>query len=247
MAGKEEIDTASFTPAYFQLAQILYKGIMGGELRPGDRVPSENELSRRYGLSRMTARKAISLLTEKGLVRREKGKGTFVSRPRVEGGIFRIPDFHDEMRMQGISSDVQLLGVKVVPAGAVQAEKLGIRKGERAIYLERILEGDGDPLVFDRKYIIVDRSQPILEAELGHGSIGELFSGNPGMAPVRADLKLSATKLTAREARLLKSRKGAPAFCMEQLIYAANDRRVIWGWLIYRGDAFSFSSSSRLL
>ena len=75
---------------------------MSGELRPGDRVPSENELSEEYDLSRMTARKAICLLAEKGVVRREKGRGTFVSRPRVEGGLFLIPDFHDEMRMQGL-------------------------------------------------------------------------------------------------------------------------------------------------
>ena len=101
--------------------------------------------------------------------------------------------------------------------------------------------------MLDRKYVTLDRSQPLLESELGHGSMEDLFEGNPGMAPVRADLKLSVTTLSAREAQLLGGRKGAPAFCMEQLIFAANDKRVVWGWLIYRGDRFSFESSSRLL
>ena len=247
MVKQREIDTASFTPAYFQLAQILHREIMHGELRSGDRVPSENELSEEYGLSRMTARKAISLLAEKGVVSREKGRGTFVSRPRVEGGLFLIPDLHDEMRMQGLSADVRLRGVKVVPAGQKASAMLGIRKKEKVIYLERLLTGGGEPLVLDRKYVLLDRSQPLLESELGHGSTEDLFAGNPDMTPVRADLKLSATTLSAREAQLLDGRKGAPAFCMEQLIFAANDRRVIWGWLIYRGDRFSFDSSSRLL
>jgi GntR family transcriptional regulator len=242
-----EIDTDSFTPAYFQLARILHREILGGSLRSGDRVPSENELSEEYGLSRMTARKAIGLLAEKGVVRREKGKGTFVSRPRTEGGLFHIPDLHDEMRMQGLSTDVRLLGVKVVPAGKVPATILEVRKGEKVIYLERVLEGGGEPLVLDRKYVLLSRSQPLLESELGHGSTEDLFAGNPEMAPVRADLKLSATVLSAHEAQLLDSSKGAPAFCMEQLIFAANDKRVIWGWLIYRGDKFSFESSSLLL
>jgi GntR family transcriptional regulator len=226
---------------------MLHREIMNGNLRPGDRVPSENELSEEHGLSRMTARKAISMLTEKGLVRREKGKGTFVSRPRMDGGLFLIPDLHDEIRMQGLSTDVSLLGVRVVPAGKVPASKLGIRKGEKVIYLERILEGGGEPLVLDRKYILLDRSQPLLESELGHGSTEDLFADNPDMAPVRADLELSATTLSAREAQLMGGRKGAPAFCMKQLIFAANDKRVVWGWLIYRGDRFSFESSSRLL
>jgi GntR family transcriptional regulator len=247
LAKQVEIDTDSFIPAYFQLAQILHREIMNGALRPEDRIPSENELSDVYGLSRMTTRKAISLLAEKGIVRREKGKGTFVSRPRVEGGLFLIPDLHDEMRMQGLSTDVRLLGVKVVAAGKVPASMLGIRKGEKAIYLERVLEGGGEPLVLDRKYLLLNRSQPLLESELGHGSTEDLFAGNPDMAPVRADLKLSATILTAREAQILSGKKGRPAFCMEQLIFAANDKRAIWGWLIYRGDKFSFESSSWLL
>jgi len=241
------IDTDSFTPAYFQLARQLHGEIMSGELRTGDRVPSENELSERYGLSRMTARKAITLLTDEGLVRREKGRGTFVSSPKVNGGIFLVPDFHEEMRRQGLSTQARILSTKVVPAGRIQADKLGIREGGKVIRLERLLEGDEEPLVFDRKYILPDRSHPLLEAELGHGSIDELFSGVPEMAPVRADLKLSATVLTSREARLLDSRKGAPAFCMEQLIFAVNNRKIVYGWMIYRGDKFDFSSSSRFL
>ena len=67
------------------------------------------------------------------------------------------------------------------------------------------------------------------------------------MAPVRADLKLSATVLTRKESQVLGGEEGDAAFCMEQHIFAANERRVIWGWLIYRGDRFSFESSSRLL
>jgi len=239
------IDTTSFTPAYFQLARELHGEIMSGELRTGDRVPSENELSERYGLSRMTARRAITLLTDEGLVRREKGRGTFVSSPKVDGGIFLIPDFHEEMRRQGLSAQARILSVKAVPARHRQADKLGIREGSKVIRLERLLEAEGEPLVFDRKYILPDRSHPLLESELGHGSMDDLFSGIPEMAPVRADLNLTATVLAAREARLLDSRKGAPAFCMEQLIFAVNNRRVVYGWMIYRGDRFDFTSSSR--
>ncbi len=245
MAQNERLDGDAFTPAYFQLAQILYDRIMSGELRPGDRIPSESELSQDFGLSRMTVRRSIATLSEKGLLRSEQGRGTFVVNPRVEGGVFVIPDFREEMRSQGIASGARLLGVKVVKAGKRQAEKLGIIKGERVIYLERMLEGAGEPLVLDRKFILFDQSMPLLEAELGHGSTEDLFSGSPDMLPVRAELMLSATTLTPREAELLKSETGAPAFCMEQLIYAANDRRVIWGWLVYRGDKFRFNSLSR--
>ena len=122
-----------------------------------------------------------------------------------------------------------------------------VKKGAKVIYLERVLEGGGEPLVLDRKFILPHRSQPLLESELGHGSMEDLFEGNPEMVPVRSELKLSATILTKREAQVLTASKGDAAFCMEQHIFAANDRRIIWGWLIYRGDRFNFESSSRLL
>lgn len=245
MPKKRGLDNNNFAPAYYQLAQILHERIMSGQLRPGDRIPSESELSQRYGLSRMTVRRSIAALSEKGLLRSEQGRGTFVVNPRVEGGVFVIPDFHEEMRNQGLSSEAKLLKVKLVSAGRQQAEKLDIRKGKRVIYLERLLEGGGEPLVFDRKYILFDKSQPLLEAELGYGSIDDLFSGNPDMIPVRADLTLAATVLNEKEAQLLKAVAGDPAFCMEQLVFAANERRVVWGWAVYRGDKFRFNSLSR--
>lgn len=236
-----------FTPAYYQLASSLREKIMGGELRAGDRIPSEEELAGEHGLSRMTVRRAISMLSDEGLLRGERGRGTFVIEPRMDGGLFLIPDFHEEMRSQGIDTRARLLGVNVVKAGRTPAERLGLKRGRQVLYMERVMEGDGEPMVFDRKFILYDKTQPLLEVELGHGSTAELFSGGSELKPVRAELQLTASVLDEREAGLLASTAGAPAFCMEQLLFAANDLRVVWGWMIYRGDRFSFASIARPL
>mgnify|MGYP000861916385 CR=1 FL=1 len=245
--NKLSIDDSSFTPAYVQLTRIINDLVLGGELRPGDRIPSENELCATFSLSRMTVRKAIAELVKAGVLRSEQGKGTFVVNPSTDGGLFFIPDFHEMMREQGAGADVKLLGVRLVPAGKVPAERLGIRKGKRALYLERLLLRDGEPVIFDRKYVRYDHSQPLLEAELGHGSTEELFGSNRALAPVRAELELGATVLNRREAGLLTVPEGSAAFCMEQHIFAANELKVAWGWLVYRGDRFSFKSLSREL
>jgi GntR family transcriptional regulator len=242
---REQINEGDFTPAYFQLARILHGWIMDGELRPGDRLAPEAELCEKFNLSRMTVRRAIEMLVEKGLVRRERGRGTFVVGPKVDGGIFLIPDFQEEMKNRGLSASCRLMKTSIVPAGKNASLNLGLEDGEHVLYMERVLEGGGQPLAFDRKYIVYDPSQPLLEAELGHGTTAELFSNCPDLLPVRAELDLSATVLSPREAEILGGKQGAPAFCMEQLVWAANDRRVAWGWMIYRGDRFVFRSLSR--
>ena len=244
-AVRERIDEGDFAPAYFQLARILHRWIMSGELRPGDRRPPEKELCEDFGLSRMTVRRSVAILAEKGLVSRERGRGTFIVGPKIDGGIFLIPDFQEEMRNQGLSATSRLLRARVVAAGKMAAEKLGLGVEDRVLYLERILEGEGEPLVFDRKYLLYDPSRPLLEAELGHGTTTELFASCPDLLPVRAELTLSATVLTAAEGESLQSEEGSPALCMEQMVWAANDLKVAWGWMIYRGDKFSFPSLSR--
>ncbi|MHB8780966.1 MAG: GntR family transcriptional regulator, partial [Candidatus Geothermincolia bacterium] len=156
-------------------------------------------------------------------------------------------DLHKEMRSQGLSSRTRLLHVEVMNATPLLVEKMGVRKGTRLLYLERVLEGEEEPLVFDRKYLLSDKSQPLLEAELGHGSIVELFAGNEAMVPVRNELTLSVTSLDAKDAEVLRAKRGAPAFSLEQLMIAANDVRVGWGRMLYRGDKFQFKSLSRML
>lgn len=120
-----------------------------------------------------------------------------------------------------------------------------MERNDRALYLERILRGEDETPVFDRKYILYDPSRPLLEAELGHGTTTELFENCTDMLPVKTEPTLSCTVLDAREADLLRSEEGAPAFCMEQLVWAANDLKMAWGWMIYRGDRFRFKSLSR--
>ena len=72
------LDKNSLIPLYVQLENLLLEMIESGELKVGDIIPSENELSKNYSISRMTAKKAIDNLTVKGFLERVKGKGTFV-------------------------------------------------------------------------------------------------------------------------------------------------------------------------
>ncbi|NPV54273.1 MAG: extracellular solute-binding protein [Firmicutes bacterium] len=91
------IDKASTIPYYLQVKEALLKDIAEGKYRPGDKIPAEVELCSIYGVSRPTIRQAFDDLEREGLLRREKGRGTFITQPgiRVKTRLtFLAPDFH---------------------------------------------------------------------------------------------------------------------------------------------------------
>ncbi len=86
---------------YHQILSRLHEQIESGEIGVGERLPSEADLERDYGVSRTTARRALDELRRKGLVRREPGRGTFLVGPRLSSDLARLYSFSDEIRRRG--------------------------------------------------------------------------------------------------------------------------------------------------
>jgi DNA-binding GntR family transcriptional regulator len=84
-------------PRYYQLQEIIRERIRNGEWTPGSSIPSERELCERYGISRMTARQAISGLETEGLLYREQGKGTFVGQGVIAQQLLQLTGFTEDM------------------------------------------------------------------------------------------------------------------------------------------------------
>ena len=98
----EVLDRSSYTPLYQQIGEVLRVRIENGELVPGDKIPSENELTDQYHVSRNTARLAISSLILDGLVFRVKGRGTYVAAERMSYGLIHMSSFSEDMRNRGL-------------------------------------------------------------------------------------------------------------------------------------------------
>ena len=122
------IDKNSHIPIYAQLEGILLEMIESGELKPGDMIPSENELSKKYGISRMTAKKAIDSLTIKGLVERTQGKGTYVSsyEKKIELPLNRLRGFTQKVCEMGLVPENKLLAFEKIPCPKNISKILGI-------------------------------------------------------------------------------------------------------------------------
>lgn len=235
------IDRDLFDPPYYQLANILRRQIATGALRPGDRLPSEVQLCERYEVSPMTARRALTILLDEGLVTAARGRGTFV-KPLVLGaatfGLQALEElFNDERTL------VRFLSVKTIPATLRISQKLGVAVNDKVIAIRRLLLHDAAPVAYHREYLIFDPGRPIVEAEMGITSLQGLFEGRGATVLKRGDLGIQTTVLTEEEARLLSAPAGSAAFRIEHTFFDFDEQPVSWGWFIVRGDRLRFNTT----
>ncbi len=232
------IDRNSFEPPYHQLAQILRQQIAVGELRPGDRVPSEVQLCERYEVSPMTVRRAINILLDEGLVTATRGRGTFV-RPLVLGtATFGLQALENLFNAE--NTVVRFLSVRTTPATVRISEKLQVPIDDKVISIRRLLSRDGEPVAYHREYLIFDPTQPIVEAEMGITTLQGLFHGRGETVLKRGDLTIETTVINEEEAKLLAVLAGRAAFRIEHVFYDFQDRPVSWGWFIVPGERLRF-------
>jgi GntR family transcriptional regulator len=192
------IDRALPVPFYFQLAQLLEDEIVTGRWEPGTRVPSEAELGSSYGLSRTTIRQALARLEQEGLVRRQKGHGTFVShsRPRSWPLDLSAGLFQDELLQ--VSSRILRLERVSLPQWASAA--LELPNGAEGVVVERLRSVDGLVALYVINYLPefaadivlgLDPSESLYQRLAERGDI-IVVGGQRSISAVRAGTELAA-------------------------------------------------------
>lgn len=240
-SDSNQIDRKSNEPAYAQLANIIRCQIAEGVFRPGDQLPSEAQLCRRFGISPMTVRRSINLLADQDVVNTAQGRGTFVKPLELSTANFGLQELQD-LFVHGSAADIKLLDVRIVSADERSARKLEISEGDPTIYIRRLFSRDGQPVFYHRAYLIYDPTRPIVEAEMDVTSLQGLFAYADNSLLKRGQLNIEAALMNAEEARLLQSPFPAAAFFLEHLFYDFDDHPISWGWFIFRSDHLRFTT-----
>jgi GntR family transcriptional regulator len=226
-----KVDHNSYEPSYAQVVRILQEQIAVGKLRPGDRLPSESQLCAYHGVSRMTIRRAISILVEQGAVITKQGQGTFVKPMQFWAATFGLG------QLQNLLSDDSRIRIKIMEASIRLAKgrvthKMAIKRGQRLLFMRRLILSRDKPIMYHREYFVYDPSRPIVESELEVTSLRGLFQGTGNSFIKRSVLSIQATVLKDEEAQLLQAPVATAAFNLEHLFYDFEDRPVSWGWFI---------------
>lgn len=229
-------------PRYYRLKQALEDRIQSGEFQPGDRFPTDDQLCHEYHLSRGTVRRAVDILVEDGRLRREQGRGTFVSRARLSPVFFRLSDFAEEMRRQGRRPGTRLLRARVLPAGHEIAARLHVPAGEKVIEIARLRLADDKPIAYETRHLAHSLCPTLLAEDLERESIHSLLIDKYNIPLIRACHTIEARLLSGQEAELLQVEPGAPGFTVDRITYTVCDRLVTWYRTFYRGDEYRFTA-----
>ncbi len=238
----DKINKNSFTPPFYQLAAIIEKKILEGEFKPGEPLPSENDLGREYELSRTTVRKCLCLLAERGMISAQQGKGTFVSRPSLDKAIFVMDDYKTQIEGQGKEIGYRLINVRFLKQLPEFALKLGMIPDEGILYYTRLLTANEEPVGVEHKYMCYKKGRPTLENEFQYKAFSEIIAIHTDFLPVRSQALLTAESASEYDAKYLNISPGDPVLKLQQVLYTRDDKPVGIGVFYYRSDRYSLVS-----
>ena len=237
----QSIDKEQHKPAYAQLASILRGQIAEGLYQPGEKIPSESAISKHYGISPMTVRQAVNLLSEQGLLRRIQGSGTFVKALELTGSRFGL-DSLKEIFQNPKGAKVQVIQLSLSPVDNKTERILSLPEGGRAILLRRLLLRDERPLLLHEGHIRCEPTSPVVEAELELGPMSDLFSPLGRSVVKKGELDLVPAVLNREEADLLQRSAEDPVFRIEYVFYDFSDSAINCGWFVIPPDVLRMNT-----
>ncbi|MDO5338183.1 MAG: GntR family transcriptional regulator [Eubacteriales bacterium] len=217
-----ELDSTISTPLYQQLENRLRQEIDSGQRPVGSRIPTENELSQQYNVSRVTVRKALAGLSENGYLERKSGKGTFVAEKKIQRGFSGVTSFSDLCRMTGVTPGAKTIKIALEEPSDAEIELLQLSPEERIVVLERIRYADDKPVLLETNKFSESFSF-LFSENLNNASLFETLKTKHNILFSHSTKTFDITFASSQEAKLLGITKGYPLLRIASVIQNADN------------------------
>jgi len=235
------IDRRSPIPFYIQLKETIREKIENGNWQPGDQIPGEVELGEMFNISRTVIRQALQELTYEGLINREKGRGTFVAKPKINESLVQsLTGFHQDMSNRGMVPRSQVLKQVVVPATLKIADFLKLDVGTLVIEVQRLRFVANDPIVLVTTFLPYALCPKLIHADLSFQSLYDFIENECGILISRGRRTIEAVLANENEAHMLNVEKGAPLMLLNSISYLADGTPIEYYHAVHRGDRSRF-------
>lgn len=227
-------------PLYVQIADDLLDQIELGELRPGDRLPTERKLSEQLKVNRLTVRRAYNLLESQGLLERRQGSGTYFADRKIERQASVLISFTRGMQRRGYLPGAQVVLFERRVAKASLAKALGVSESAGVYHIHRLRTINQEPVLLERLNIPVDRFPNFERHDLSTHSLYEVMQMEYGVPVHHARQSLEPVNASDYEANLLEVPVGAALMLEVRVAFDQDGSPVEFGKDLYRGDRFQF-------
>lgn len=233
-------------PRYIRLAESIKQQVIEGVLRPGNQVPSENELSLFYEVAPGTVRQALKELVNEGLLQRVQGKGTYVRRPDFDRSLFRFFKFlggHDGT----VIPDSKILSIEVKTCPVEVASSLQLKKNDKAIYISRLRLLKNQPVLVEQIWLSESRFKALLKLE--KNEFGPLLypiyeeKCNAIVASAHEDLTIELAN--SKYAKALGIERNQAMVVIDRLAVGFDERPLEWRRSFGRADQFHYQIDIR--
>lgn len=235
------IDRSSPVPLYYQLKQILVAKIDSNEWQLGDIIPSEQELQDTFQLSRTTVRQALAELVNEGRLSRQRGRGTFITKPKFAHDPNLRPDTVGYIQQVGLTPGWRVLSADwadEVPEGV--RERLQLDKVKRIFRIHRLRLADNEAIGYHFAYLPEYVVRYLNLDALSEGGSMRYLRSLPQMEASHTMRTIEATLANGPEVALLGAVKGEPILTIERLITTTDGEPIELLWAAYRGDRFKY-------
>lgn len=227
LRGSTGTDGATFSPLYLQIKTLVTNALQASEWKPGEAIPSEGELARRFGVSQGTVRKAIDELAAEHLLVRRQGKGTYVATHHEARAQFRFlrlaPDDDREE-----ASESRIVECHRIRSSAEIAALLRLKAGDSVVAIRRVLSFDGRPTVLDDIWLngVVFKGLTAERIAAYHGPLYGLFESEFATPMTRAEERIRAIAADADSSRILEVPIGVALLSVERISMTYNEQPV---------------------
>ncbi len=237
MLQDHKLDKNVPVPLYFQLKSLILDEIKNGEYKSGDLIPTENEISEMFDISRTTVRQAITELVHDGQLYRIKSKGTFVSNPKVTQHVLnRFYSYDGAAQESGMKPGRVQLAKEVIPMPQEMIDLGAGKPGDQVIFLKRKRMIDNVPTVRIDAYLVYSKFAHLMDADLVNNSLRSLMDAKPETRVYRLVRIIEAVPATKEDINELDVEPGSAIQKMTTIRYNDKNEVLDMAYAYHRGD-----------
>ncbi len=234
------IDKSLHIPVYYQIKTGIHNLIAEKSLKPGDKILTEEELCDIFNVSRMTIRQALNELVNSGELKREKGKGTFVTSNKILFDISRLHSFSEDMKYRGLTVSNKILEKKIISSNIEVYKALHITEKDKVLKLKRLRIIDNEPIAIETSYISMARCSGIENEDFLTDSLFRIFEEKYRLKLYYSEQTLEPIIAAKKEVNLLNIKNRTPLIKMTGITFLVDKSPLEYVIGLYRGDRYKF-------